>query len=339
MAASIASYPQSARLGRMRLLIPALAAAAVLAALVLLAPAQAQAPARASAEASVASGDLGDVAGVTVRTDGRDGADGSASRAGMEINSGSTSARASRDGGHARAAARATATGVTLFGGLVSADRVTRTARAEAGLADYGGRVTGLVVNGDLHGDREGTATFRSGGATVTVNDAGAGLVRLTRAVAGFASGPRCRSPGGRRGEPGRRPRRPPQTEPTPGRPRRRTRSPRPRRRRRAAERAGEAADHARAAPARGRLRLPRLRRRQCADDFGGAAPDRPAPGQPLLRRRSAARARRRRRPAQPRRHAPDLRQPAVAQTDRGDCVLLRPPLRLLARAPSAAGG
>ena len=79
---------------------------------------------------------------------------------------------------------------MTLFGGLVTADRVTRTARAEAGLVDYGGSVSGLVVDGTVHGDREGTATFRSGGAAVTVNDEGAGLtVRLTRAVAGFASG------------------------------------------------------------------------------------------------------------------------------------------------------
>ena len=214
----------------MRVPIPALAAAAVLAALVLLAPAQAQAPARASAEASVASGDLGDVAGVTVRNDGRDGADGSASRSGMEINSGRTSARASRDGGHARATARASATGVTLFGGLVTADRVTRTARAEAGLVDYGGSVSGLVVNGTVRGDREGTATFRAGGATVTVNDEGAGLtVRLTRAVAGFASGTTVQiaavaaeaipgaDPDARR-RPSRRRRRP----------RRRTRSPRP---------------------------------------------------------------------------------------------------------------
>ncbi len=174
----------------MRASLSALAAAAVLAALVLLAPAQAQAPARASAAASVASGDLGDVAAASVRDDGRDAAEGSASRSGMEIITGRTSARASRDGGHARASARATATGVTLFGGLVTADRVTRTARAEAGLVDYGGSVSGLVVDGTVHGDREGTATFRSGGAAVTVNDEGAGLtVRLTRAVAGFASG------------------------------------------------------------------------------------------------------------------------------------------------------
>ena len=72
----------------MRASLSALAAAAVLAALVLLAPAQAQAPARASAAASVASGDLGDVAAASVRDDGRDAAEGSASRSGMEIISG-----------------------------------------------------------------------------------------------------------------------------------------------------------------------------------------------------------------------------------------------------------
>ena len=257
----------------MRVPIPALAAAAVLAALVLLAPAQAQAPARASAEASVASGDLGDVAGVTVRNDGRDGADGSASRSGMEINSGSTSARASRDGGHARASARATATGVTLFGGLVTADRVTRTARAEAGLVDYGGRVSGLVVNGTVHGDREGTATFRSGGATVTVNDAGAGLtVRLTRAVAGFASGTTVQIAAvAAEAIPGADPDAPPQTEPTPAP----TATPDP-----LAPPAGDddAQPSEPAKPritpaqrlARGRFVFPVYGDVRCADDFGG---------------------------------------------------------------------
>jgi len=257
----------------MRVPIPALAAAAVLAALVLLAPAQAQAPARASAAASVASGDLGDVARATVRNDGRDAADGSASRSGMEIISGSTSARASRDGGRALASARATASGVTLFGGLVTADRVTRTARAEAGLVDYGGRVSGLVVNGTVHGDREGTATFRSGGATVMVNDAGAGLtVRLTRAVAGFASGTTVRIAAvAAEAIPGADPDAPPQTEPTPTP----TATPDPL----APPGSGDDAEPSEPAKpritpaqrlARGRFVFPVYGDVRCADDFGG---------------------------------------------------------------------
>ena len=202
----------------MRVLPVVLAAAAVLAALVLLAPAQAQAPARASAEAAVAAGDLGAVADVSVRNAGSDGADGSASRSGLEILGGSTTVRASVRGGRARARATATAEGVTLFGGLVVADRVTRSATAEAGLVDYGGSVRGLVVDGTVRGDREGTATFRAGGATVTVNAEGAALtVRLTRAVAGFASGTTVRVASvGAEAIPGADPDAPPQTEPTP---------------------------------------------------------------------------------------------------------------------------
>jgi murein DD-endopeptidase MepM/ murein hydrolase activator NlpD len=79
---------------------------------------------------------------------------------------------------------------VTLFGGLVTAERVTRTATDEGGGATVSGAVTGLVVNGVERGDRTGAATFAAGGARVSVNRDGAGLsVRLTRAVAGFASG------------------------------------------------------------------------------------------------------------------------------------------------------
>ena len=60
----------------------------------------------------------------------------------------------------------------------------------------YGGGVRGLVVDGIVHGDRGSPATWSSGGARVTVNTDGAGLhVRLTRAVAGFASGTKSPSP------------------------------------------------------------------------------------------------------------------------------------------------
>ena len=174
----------------MRLRIPALAAAG-LAALVAVAPsAPAQAPARAGAEASVAAGDLGTIGHAAVQDGGRDSAGGSAARSGMEILQGRASARASRAGGNASARASATAEGVTLFGGLVTAERVTRTATAADGSVSYEGSVRGLVVDGVSRGDRGSPASWSAGGARVTVNRDGAGLrVRLTRAVAGFASG------------------------------------------------------------------------------------------------------------------------------------------------------
>jgi murein DD-endopeptidase MepM/ murein hydrolase activator NlpD len=174
----------------MRLRIPALAAAGF-AALVAVAPsAPAQAPARAGAEASVAAGDLGVVGRAAVQDGGRDSATDSAARSGMEILQGRATVRASRTGGDAGARASATAEGITLFGGLVTAERVTRTAAAEDGSPSYGGSVTGLVVDGVPRGDRGSPASWSAGGAHVTVNTDGAGLrVRLTRAVAGFASG------------------------------------------------------------------------------------------------------------------------------------------------------
>jgi len=109
----------------------------------------------------------------------------------MEILGGSASVRASRRGGDASARATATAEGVTLFDGLVTAQRVTRTATAAGdGSLTYAGGVTGLVVDGVSRGDRGSGTTWTAGGARVTVNRDGAGLqVRLARAVAGFASG------------------------------------------------------------------------------------------------------------------------------------------------------
>jgi murein DD-endopeptidase MepM/ murein hydrolase activator NlpD len=173
----------------MRLRIVALAVAGVAVAAALSSPAPAQAPAQAEAEASIVAGDLGAV-GHTSAQDGRDDVTGSANRSGMEILQGRSSVRATRQGGDARAAATAVAEGVTLFGGLVTAERVTQTATDEGGGATISGAVTGLVVNGVARGNRNGTASWTAGGARVSVNSGGAGLtVRLTRAVAGFASG------------------------------------------------------------------------------------------------------------------------------------------------------
>jgi murein DD-endopeptidase MepM/ murein hydrolase activator NlpD len=175
----------------MRARIPALAATGFVAALVAVVPAApAQAPAEAGAEASVVAGDLGVIGRAAVEDDGSDRAGGTAARPGLEILDGSASAQASRTGGDARASAEATARGVTLFDGLVTAERVTRSAATDGGSLDYGGSVRGLVIGGVDRGDRGSPATWASGGVRVTVNTDGVGLrVRLTRAVAGFASG------------------------------------------------------------------------------------------------------------------------------------------------------
>jgi murein DD-endopeptidase MepM/ murein hydrolase activator NlpD len=177
----------------MRARIPALAAAGVAAALVAVAPsAPGQAPAKAGAQASIAAGDLGLVGRAAVEDGGRDSTLDSAARSGMEILQGRSTVRASRAGGDASARASATAEGVTLFGGLVTAQRVKRTATADDGSVRYGGSVRGPVIDGVAVGDRGSPARWSSGGVRVTVNTDGVGLrVRLTRAVAGFASGTR----------------------------------------------------------------------------------------------------------------------------------------------------
>jgi murein DD-endopeptidase MepM/ murein hydrolase activator NlpD len=173
----------------MRMRIPALVAAAFVA-LLLVPAAPAQAPARAGAVAHVASGDLGNVGLAAVEDGGRDAVTDAAARPGLVIAGGRATVRASRAGGDASARATATATGVSLFDGLVTAERVSRTAAAEDGGASYAGSVAGLVVDGEQHGDVTTERRWSAGGARVTVNRAGAGLrVRLTRAVAGFASG------------------------------------------------------------------------------------------------------------------------------------------------------
>ena len=165
-------------------------AAVLVAAAVLVPAAPAQAPAQARAAASVAAGDLGTNGRAAVEGGGRDEAATAVSRSGMEIAEGSASARAARTGGRASARATATASGISLFGGLVTAQRVTRTAAAQDGGVDFGGSVAGLAVAGQDHGDVATAGTYRGGGLRVTVNSGGAGLrVRLVRAVAGFASG------------------------------------------------------------------------------------------------------------------------------------------------------
>ncbi|HKH16848.1 MAG TPA: peptidoglycan DD-metalloendopeptidase family protein [Solirubrobacteraceae bacterium] len=138
----------------------------------------------------MAAGDFGIAGRAAARDRGRDTASESVARPGMRIAGGRTAARASRAGGRASARAAATAARVELFDGLVTAERVTRTAIARDGGVAYDGSVTGLVVNGVQRGDSTGEHSWSSGGARVTVNRAGEGLrVRLARPVAGFASG------------------------------------------------------------------------------------------------------------------------------------------------------
>src|SRR5688572_24967574 len=117
----------------MRLRITALAAAGLAAAVVAASSAPAQAPARAGAQASVAAGDLGTIGRAAVEDGGRDTATGAAARSGLEILQGRATVRASRAGGDASARATAIAEGVTLFDGLVTAERVSQTATAADG--------------------------------------------------------------------------------------------------------------------------------------------------------------------------------------------------------------
>jgi murein DD-endopeptidase MepM/ murein hydrolase activator NlpD len=173
----------------MRLGTAALAACTV-AALGALPTAAAQAPPRAGAVARVAAGDFGTVGHAAVLNAGRESTGGSAVRPGLWIERGRSSARASRAGGDATARASAAATGISLFEGLVTAERVVRTATARDGATTYDGSVDGLMIAGVPRGDSDDKHGWSAGGARVTANRDGEGLrVRLTRAVAGFAAG------------------------------------------------------------------------------------------------------------------------------------------------------
>ena len=169
-----------------------LTAAALLAAAaaVLVPAAPAQAPARAAATASIVTGDLGTVGGVRAEGDETRRASEGYRRDGLEVGSGRATATASRAGGEGAARATARAEDVSLLDGLVEAERVTRTARAEDGEPRYGGAIAGLVIDGTPQGDVRAPREFAAGGAEITANRGGEGLrVRLTRPVAGFATG------------------------------------------------------------------------------------------------------------------------------------------------------
>jgi murein DD-endopeptidase MepM/ murein hydrolase activator NlpD len=169
------------------LIAPALA----LAALAALVPAStAQAPARAHAEARVAAGDLGTIGRVVAAGDARRRAGAGAAEDGLEIAAGRTTARASRRGGAGRARATARAEDVVLFGGLVTARVVERTAVAADDRVTYFGAVEGLVVAGEDLGDATEPAVHPFEGGEATVNTDGDGLrVALTADRDGFAAG------------------------------------------------------------------------------------------------------------------------------------------------------
>ena len=177
--------------GAVRLRAPAVLLLAAGAAVALVAPSTAQAPARAHAEARVAAGDLGTVGRVIADGDTHDRLLGEgANEDGLGIAGGRTSVRASRDRGKGLAHAVARVRGVVLLGGIVTADRVERTATAAAGDVVYGGAVRGLAVAGQLIGNVSDPAAYPFDGGRVTVNTAGTGLrVALTKDVAGFAAG------------------------------------------------------------------------------------------------------------------------------------------------------
>jgi murein DD-endopeptidase MepM/ murein hydrolase activator NlpD len=135
--------------------LPRVAAAVLLAfTSVLASEAPARAPARAAATASIVTGDLGTVGGVRAEGDETKRAGEGYTRDGLEVDGGRATATASRAGGDGVARATARADGVSLLDGLIAADRVTRTARADGGRGPrYGGAITGLVVDGEPQGD------------------------------------------------------------------------------------------------------------------------------------------------------------------------------------------
>src|SRR4051794_38651249 len=122
----------------------------------------------------------------TVSVAGRGSRSASAAALGRDL-SGSASARVRAAPGSASASV--SAQGVSAFGGLVQAARVTWTASARNGTTRRGGRVVGLVVDGVGKGSRGSAATYRTRDVTVRVLS-GAGLVvTLRRAHAGYSAG------------------------------------------------------------------------------------------------------------------------------------------------------
>jgi murein DD-endopeptidase MepM/ murein hydrolase activator NlpD len=155
-----------------------------------LARAQSGAAAQATAQAWALAGDLGEAGIVAAEGDEGRADHASARRRGATIEQATTTARAASSAATPEAVAAASAVGVSLAGGLVTASAVERTATARAGRVRYTGAVRGLVLDGTRVGDVRATRTWRLTGATVVAGAGGDGLrLTLTRAVAGLPEG------------------------------------------------------------------------------------------------------------------------------------------------------
>jgi murein DD-endopeptidase MepM/ murein hydrolase activator NlpD len=133
--------------------------------------ASADRPARARAEAGALSGSLGDSGSIATRG-GTEGVSAGFSVSGASGEDGEVSVSASTGGGEGRARAAAVVRSVSLFGGLVRAARVRRTATAADGTTTYTGRVDSLRVGDRRLGDVTAERSYElpGGAGTVTVN-------------------------------------------------------------------------------------------------------------------------------------------------------------------------
>jgi murein DD-endopeptidase MepM/ murein hydrolase activator NlpD len=156
-------------------LIAAVSAAAALGATTAALAADDEAPAGKSRAASAS-------AAAYAQDDGGGTPDGYVEVSGTRSASGpGTSVRSSTRGGSASASARARASGVSLFDGLVTARLVSVSASASGSGTSEQGRVERLVVNGTDHGTLGAREAFRMGryGRVVALEDRGSGIVGL----------------------------------------------------------------------------------------------------------------------------------------------------------------
>lgn len=179
---------------RARILTLAIAAAALVA--VAVPVSTAGTPGSARAEATVASGSLGQYVNAIAEGNEESGSRDAVDARGIEIAEGSSSVRASRRGAGASARATASAQSISLLGGLVTADAVRRTATGRDGDVAYTGAVRGLTIDEEALGDFEDERRLELGGGrgVVDVNRAGVGLrVKLIKPVNGFSAGTEVR--------------------------------------------------------------------------------------------------------------------------------------------------
>jgi murein DD-endopeptidase MepM/ murein hydrolase activator NlpD len=177
-----------------RLRVPGALAATAAAAAILASVSPAASTPTARAHAAVVSGSLGTVASVSVSGD--DDASRSApskTPKGIGLGGGSASASSSRGGGDATAESTAEARDVDLLDGLVTADRVTRSAQADGkGRVGYDGGVENLAIGDETIGDVSAGKRYQLPGdaGTVEVNRDGAGLrLELAAAEGGYPAG------------------------------------------------------------------------------------------------------------------------------------------------------